>query len=91
MYDKYFIGYTLVLALRLGGFLYTSDNYKQIAYTVVKDDTMTSVALAISNVFAMVGKIVAPYFWVNFGFSNANLGLSIVSSIVLLYVVVLAT
>ena len=76
MKSPLFILFILILTLRQSPLAYILDNYKLIAFKVIKNDKTICLALSISSFFGILGQVSISYIWKKLDFYKTHLFLN---------------
>ena len=63
-------------SLKLAPLIYFTDNYKLISFQILRSDSLISLALAFSSIFAIFGQILIIQIWKKFDFYKTHIFLS---------------
>lgn len=73
IYNKFFILFVFLMALRWCPMLFMIDNYKIISFNILKNDKLISLALSISSLISILGQIMIGPIWKYFDFFKSHL------------------
>lgn len=68
-----FIILVLILSIRIAPLYYLVDNFKVLSYPILKSDTLISIALSISSLFAILGQVFIKKIWEKLDFYHSFL------------------
>lgn len=58
-----------------------------LSEVIVKNDHLTSILLSLSNIIAILSKIISPFIWNKLGFKKSNLFVAVLTNIVYLCII----